>query len=369
MGGRTNNQGFAENLIGNPLFNIGAGFLAAGGPSTTPLGVGQGLAQGLQLAQTAQQQSLRNQLVRSRLEDAARQRAASQQLGGLLGETNPLLAAAAGVAPGAVAQGVVSQQFPRQSALERRAAALGIDLRSLPENQRTQLLGGDAAGTAALDQALRAAQVQAAQQNLQTSAREERTKIGSLDANTNKALSSLTKLGDLVETTQFSGLDSAPAFASNLAKFSTTANQVAIDSALAQLNEAGGVTNAKLAAVQASKPSVQMQLAFPEVNAASVADQLETILDGARRIGAKIDQPTIEKVQNKIKSLRAFVRQREGNLSEQPQAPPQSTPPRQPRIFTPANVPPPNQRKRRDVLNLPDGRTVTWNGKKWERVE
>ena len=123
-----NGRGLLADAFNSPMFNVGIGLLANSGPSTTPTSLGQGLARGLQFAQNAQQQNLRNQLVRSRLEDDARRRRASEQLGGLLsGGDNPTMGLLADIAPGAVAQGLLGQMFPRSTSTLQLLEAAGID--------------------------------------------------------------------------------------------------------------------------------------------------------------------------------------------------------------------------------------------------
>ena len=119
MGGRT--DAAIGDALSSPLLNIGAGLLASSGPSELPVTLGQGLAQGLQLAQSAQQRQVQNELARQRL------------------------------------------TTPRSSSLARNAAALGIDLNSLTDEQKFGLLGGNTQATQQLDLALKALELQNAQ--------------------------------------------------------------------------------------------------------------------------------------------------------------------------------------------------------------
>lgn len=118
-----NISGLLGDALSNPLFNLGIGLLAAGGPSTTPVSLGQALGQGAQFANRAQQQALQNQLIRSRLEEDARKRGALERLRGAFAG-NETLGLLAEVAPDAVAKGLLAQAFPEPlSPLEQATLA------------------------------------------------------------------------------------------------------------------------------------------------------------------------------------------------------------------------------------------------------
>ncbi len=101
-----------DKVLGNPLLNVGIGLLSASGPSRTPVSTGQALAQGLSQAQRAQQQQLQNRIVRGRLSQEARKRAAAGQLSEMFGG-DPQVGALAEIAPEAVAQGLLGQVLPK----------------------------------------------------------------------------------------------------------------------------------------------------------------------------------------------------------------------------------------------------------------
>jgi hypothetical protein len=77
-------QGLLSEGFDNPLLALGAGLLAASGPSTTPVSFGQALASGLQAASQAQRQALLNQVARAQLTETARKQQAAEKLQGLL---------------------------------------------------------------------------------------------------------------------------------------------------------------------------------------------------------------------------------------------------------------------------------------------
>lgn len=126
-----------NNALNTPAFNLGVGLLSAAGPSENPVSLGQALGRGVQFAQNAQQQQLRNQLVRQQLEGTTRQRQATDQLRGLLGETDPRLIPLLELPGGqtAIARGLAREAFPQTGqgsqealrALQAIQARLGIE--------------------------------------------------------------------------------------------------------------------------------------------------------------------------------------------------------------------------------------------------
>lgn len=57
-------------LPSNPLFQMGAGLMAAGGPSSTPVGLGQALMSGASFAQQSSEQAAQRNLQRMKLQMA-----------------------------------------------------------------------------------------------------------------------------------------------------------------------------------------------------------------------------------------------------------------------------------------------------------
>lgn len=343
--------GLLDGALNNPLINIGLGLLSAGGPSDRPVSIGQGLGQGVQLAQGAQQQNLRNQLIRSRLEDDSRRRGASAKLSGLLGGgDNPTLGLLTDIAPGAVAQGLIGQAFPnrRPDSVLSRLQAAGISPQS-EEGRKliTNSIGGGAASEQ-LDILLKGLQVQSAQEKLTQGREEKSSEKATIESAALGSVENLTGLAEIINTS-ITGVRQGVA---NAQLFDSLANQEAIDSALAQLSQAGGITNSKLAAVTATKPN---KFNLPEVNATIVANKLETLLRGAEKVGVNVGDK--EKIRSTIKRMRGVAAKAKGVT-------------KQPRIFNaPNEVPSPGKRRKGDVFNHPTLGTLQWNGTAFETVQ
>ena len=282
-------------LLGNPLVNIGAGLLAASGPSLTPNNLGAGLAQGLQLAQNAQQQGLRNQLVRSRLEDDARKRAATQKLGGLLGgENQEVMGLLSEIAPGAVAQGLLGKIFPRSNSTIDTLKAAGIDPAS--EEGRKAILSKFGGGVEAIQAQL---EVLKAQQALSTQTREAKKDQREDDRNEDKLKftirSGIDKISELREINNIRKevLD-APAAAMQkygpikLKEFNDRFNQLAtqliVEGSLDPLkNEAGSrMTDAGRRALFSAKISGST---LPNVASKALDDMEKGLNEAARIVG------------------------------------------------------------------------------------
>ena len=352
MGGTRDSQGFADGLIGNPLFNLGVGLLAAGGPSETPLGVGQGLSQGLQLARQGQQAALRNQLVRTRLEEEARKRAAGARLSGLLDDQDPLLGALAEVSPGATAQSVLAQRNPRTNSVIEQAKFIHPND---PVAQR-EFVARNAGGSGeALDRALKLIQLQGAERE-EVEAREatQRVRAGRESA-VEGAFDNLLKLGKL--TTDIS-ITEPRASISKGVQFNRIVQDQAIDEALNRLGESGGLSATELRAVVGTKPSLFTTLGGvpipvpPEANAATISSKLKALLRGSDRLGRKIPQAKRKQIEDEINRLDQFALSGDA-VSRQPQ---------QTRRFTPQTLPRDKRQLRRgDVLQ--DGPiTREWTG-------
>jgi hypothetical protein len=67
MANNTGMNGLLSDALNSPMFQMGMGLLAAGGPSLMPTSTGQALAQGAQQATAMQQQQIENQLMRDKL--------------------------------------------------------------------------------------------------------------------------------------------------------------------------------------------------------------------------------------------------------------------------------------------------------------
>jgi hypothetical protein len=140
--------GFFDDVAGNPLIALGAGLLAASGPSAQPVSRGQVLGQGLQFASAAQQrqqqgalQQLRMEEARQRMLDRARQERTGSELAAFVDMIGPQAAAPAlpgaggflpgggvttgmGAPPPATTPGILSQE---QADFLRRLAPIAPD--------------------------------------------------------------------------------------------------------------------------------------------------------------------------------------------------------------------------------------------------
>lgn len=163
--------GLLGDAFSSPLFNFGVGLLSASGPSTTPISMGQALAQGGQMASQAQRQQLQNQLIRAKLTEDARQQAALGKLRELIsapastipqqdaaaqfgGGPEGLLAAEAGdaasrqrqmmgllaeVAPAQFAQGLLAQMVPQKPTTLQREYEF-LRLQGVPHEKALEAL-------------------------------------------------------------------------------------------------------------------------------------------------------------------------------------------------------------------------------------
>lgn len=183
--GQTQQGGIGGLLSGgleSPLFNLGVGLLAASGPSTTPVSMGQALAQGAQFAQTGQQQALKNQAFRAQLGEQARQRQNAQQFRGLLADSDlpDNQKQALGLLAESNLPAAVQAAFPQErsdTSLVRNMKAAGIDPMS-KEGQDIirQNLAGNGTNEQ-MDQTLKMMQIQALQEEKRKAATmEERQK-------------------------------------------------------------------------------------------------------------------------------------------------------------------------------------------------
>lgn len=362
MGGTTqsNREGLLAGALESPLLNLGAGLLAASGPSTTPVSFGQALGSGVQFAQNAQQQNLRNQLVRSRLQDDSRRRSAVQQLGGLLGQDNTQLGLLADIAPGAVAQGLISQQFQtrRPDSVLSRLQAAGIDPQS--EQGRaliTQSIGGSGE---ALDQALKVIQIQQAQTKAESARTENQRTEGRREFVVRSSLDKIEELRALNQKRRSFLANPAAALSidgvNTVQRFNQLTTELVLKGALDPLRDVGNrLTDSGRRALFQSK--------ITGSTTPDVADQILTDMEkGLREAGSIIGLRDIS-----TPSGPAAPR------ATPPQAAAGQTPQRQGRIFTNANALPKSQRRIGDVFNSPDGRTFQWrrrNGRLgWDPVE
>lgn len=325
-------NGLLSNVMGNPMFNMGVGLLSASGPSTTPVSTGQALGQGVQFAQNAQQTAMRNQLVRSRLEQDARRRAATQKLGGLLGggEQGSTLGLLAEIAPQQVAQGLIGQMFPQERAetsLVRNMRAAGIDPKS-EEGQGIvrQNLAGQGTNDQ-LDQMLKTMQIQNMQQErreAQTTRQRERADakisvIGGVErlrevaqindrlqgtlGETGLGANELRSLaaGPISALTSALGGDAQRArqVAADLGRFEQLTTNEAVSSLFGGEVSAGTITDAKLGTFLKTKPGSSQ---LPETNRRIIADMLQSKLDSAEKLGIAI--PDRDAVKAEIERLR-----------------------------------------------------------------
>lgn len=75
-----------QGLLADPAANLALGLLSAGGPSTQPVSLGQGLAMGAQMASEREREALRNEALRQEMRSRQRREKALERLPGLLGE-------------------------------------------------------------------------------------------------------------------------------------------------------------------------------------------------------------------------------------------------------------------------------------------
>ena len=351
-GGLPSMGDFSSGLLGDPLLNVGVGLLASSGPSLTPISTGQGLAEGIKMARTAEQQNLRNQATRAGIEDAARKRRAQEQLGGLLGgqgEQGELLGLLAQVAPGATAQGLLGQAFPRQSSLERNLRALKIDPNTLTREEKMAFIGGGDGGMEALIKRLRAEQIAG---DISKSKSEAEEKAADVELSTIGSIDNLTKLADIIPRMQAGRLLTDPRgiFADGQT-FNALAQSEAIDSSLRTLGKQGGVSATELNAVIGTKPAITN---LPEVNAGIVADKLEAIKRFGKR--AKVPIGDVSRLDATIKKMREFAASRSKT---------------QPRTFTPGTPLPPEAQRRNGDLSVTPRGTFKWDSqsRSWLEVE
>jgi len=207
--------------IANPLLNVGLGLLAESGPSLQPNNLGRGLLSGVQSAQAGQQQALRNQIVRSRLEGDARKRRAASQLGGLLagegGKNSQLFGLLAEASPGTAAQVAAQRLSPRESETERLLARLRDP--DLPARERelieARIGRSGGSGNSAMD-ILKAMNLRGQiedRQDERTQERQERadervTQAQSVD----DSLDTLLQAGNALETLKGTGVDTGVVF-------------------------------------------------------------------------------------------------------------------------------------------------------------
>lgn len=152
--------GFMNRLEGllsgeNTLGNLGIGLLAASGPSTQPVGLGQILGSAAQFASDRQQQAHANQIMRDQLSQRKKQQGAQEKLSGLLssGETvdqQQMLGLLAQADPQAFTQqmqsGLLGQMFAKPqkpTGTEAKLSAVEGRLgRSLTDEEVLKLSGG-----------------------------------------------------------------------------------------------------------------------------------------------------------------------------------------------------------------------------------
>lgn len=308
-------QGLLSDALSNPLTNIGVGLLSSSGPSLVPHSIGQGLAQGFQLAQSAQQQSLRNQVLRDQLAQRSQKQAAAQKLQGLLGDqpNGQMLGLLAEMAPGATAQGLLSQMFPRSnSTLELlKAANINPDSKEGQDIIRRKLTGGPEQ----LDATLKLLQIQKAtseaanarSEKERTQARSKFSIVSGLDRLKEVARLNSELEGTLGETGMGFNELRAKAFGpaslvdptlrqagANLQRLEQLTKKEAISELFAPEVKAGQMTDTKLNTFLRTKPGIDV---LPEVNAPIIADMLQAKLNSADAAGIEVpDRANVEKL-------------------------------------------------------------------------
>lgn len=324
-------DGLLSGSLNSPALNLGVGLLSAAGPSTVPVSFGQALGRGLQFAQSAEQQSLRNQAIRSQLSQRSQKQAAAKQLQGLLGDqpNGQMLGLLGQMAPGATAQGLLSQMFPRSNSTLQLLDAAGID-RDSKEGQdiiRSVLTGGPKQ----MDAALKLLQIQNAQRELDTArTKEKREKagakisvlggigrleeiatingrlkgtLGETGIGFNEARAALA--GGFTQLVSLFGGDEQRArqVAVDLQRFEQLTTNEAVQSLFTGEVTAGTLTNQKLSTFLKTKPGVDR---LPEVNNRITADMLQSKLDSSDKLGIEVpDRARVEQLINELRSGKA----------------------------------------------------------------
>lgn len=314
-------DGLLSGSLNSPALNLGVGLLSAAGPSTVPVSFGQALGRGLQFAQSAEQQSLRNQAIRSQLSQRSQKQAAAKQLQGLLGDqpNGQMLGLLGQMAPGATAQGLLSQMFPRSNSTLQLLDAAGIDPDS-KEGQdiiRQKLTGG----AEQLDATLKLLQIQkaqreAAESNIERVRKEADAKVSVLTGI--DRLKEVVKLnsslaGTIGETgmgfNDLRRLAFGPASlidpslrgaAANMQRLEQLTTKEAVSDLFSGEVSAGTLTNQKLSTFLKTKPGIDR---LPEVNGPIIADMLQSKLSSADKLG--IEVPDRSEVETLIKDLRS----------------------------------------------------------------
>lgn len=338
-------EGLLAGGLNSPLMNIGAGLLSVAGPSYEPQSMGQGLARGIQLAQSGQGRALQNQLIRDKIAENQRRRQASERLQGLLvppgtgearipqpgDEQRQMLGLLAQVAPEQVAQGLLGQMFPQERAEPsdiRTLRAIGIDPQS-EDGQKIILDRLKASGVAMeqLDAMLKTLQIRSLQDDMQKAQTEkERTEVGaristlnSIDRIREAAEINARMRGTMAETgmgfnelrqaaagpmaflTRMFGGDEARArqTAADMGRFEQLTRREAISDLFSGQAAAGTLTDAKMRTYLQTKPGFDQ---LPETNNRIFADMLKDSLDSATQLGISVSDR--EDVEALIKTLR-----------------------------------------------------------------
>lgn len=372
-----------NNALNTPAFNLGVGLLSAAGPSENPVSLGQALGRGVQFAQNAQQQALRNQLVRSRLEDDARKRNVTEQLGGLLGGgSDPTLGLLAQVAPNAVAQSLVGQRFPRQNSVIQQAQFAFPDD---PVKQRefvAELAGLSPVDRAKLRQIEQGTQIEAQEraENVATTKQERAAQDANITfnidrfikanvANQTRGQSAVSGTGiDAILPAGFGraarvlGAPDIPKQIEAETEFTRIGKELVISGGLTPLMGIKNLTDTARRQLSEAKFDENTPAANAQI---AIASGLEGLLTAVDIRGIKISPEKRKQINDIIRRSKGQSPKDNTRLGPETAPPPELEEGGQ-RVF---NVRPPvSQRRVGDIFNHPQAGAVEWTGRGWRKV-